>query len=73
MAQDKTKKKKEEKLSERIKRAYRRGYLNGFDDSEKMGKQGSKFWGSKGYSKGYGDRNKITKIQNRVKKYRESK
>ena len=46
MAKDKAKK-KEEKLSERIKRAYRRGYLNGFDDSEKMGKQGSKFWGSK--------------------------
>lgn len=66
---------KESKMSfpERIKRAYRRGYVNGFDDSEKMGKQGSKFWSSRGYSKGYGDRKKISKIQNKAKQYRETK
>lgn len=69
MAKDKVKK-REEKLSARIKRAYRRGYVNGFNDSDKMGKQGSKFWGSRGYAKGYGDKNKINKIQKRYDRYR---
>ncbi len=72
MANNETKESKTS-FSERIKRAYRRGYVNGFDDSERMGKQGSKFWSSRGYSKGYGDRKKISKIQNKAKKYRETK
>ena len=68
MAKDKAKK-KEEKLSERIKRAYMQGYKNGFDDSTKA-VNGSKFFGTRGYNRGYGDKQRIRKIE---KKYSDSK
>ena len=65
--------KKAERLSERIKRAYKRGYIQGFDDNSKLGKKGNRFWGSRGYWRGYGDKTKVNNIQKRYNKYRESK
>lgn len=51
-----------EKLSARVRRAYMRGYRNGFEDSAKNA-NGSKFWGARGYGKGYGDKRKVQKIE----------
>lgn len=61
---------KKEKLSRRVKRAYQRGYLRGFDDSAKAGESGSRFWGKQGYSKGYGDKRTIAKIERKYNRYR---
>ena len=58
-----------EKMSARVRKAYMRGYKNGFDDSAKNF-NGSKFWSSRGYGKGYGDRKKVQKIERR---YNQSK
>lgn len=58
-----------EKMSARVRRAYMRGYKNGFEDRAKS-PDGSKFWGSRGYGRGYGDKKKIQKIE---RKYTQSK
>lgn len=58
-----------EKMSARVRKAYMRGYKNGFEDSAKNF-NGSKFWSSRGYGKGYGDKKKIQKIE---KRYNQSK
>lgn len=62
--------KKKDSFAKRSKKAYRRGYVNGFDDRSKLGNEGNRFFGTAGYSKGFGDRKKIDKIQKRVDKYR---
>lgn len=53
-----------EKMSARVRRAYRRGYKAGFEDSTRS-PDGSKFWGSRGYKRGYGDKQKVRKIERR--------
>ena len=58
-----------EKLSARVRRAYQRGYRQGFDDSAKNS-NGSKFWGTRGYNKGYGDKQKVRKIERRYNNYK---
>lgn len=58
-----------EKMSARVRRAYMRGYRNGFEDRAKS-PDGSKFWGSRGYGRGYGDKKKIQRIE---RKYSQSK
>ena len=58
-----------EKMSARVRRAYMRGYRNGFEDSAKNA-NGSKFWGSRGYGRGYGDKKKVQRIEH---KYSQSK
>ena len=60
-----------EKMSARVRRAYRQGYKQGFEDSAKS-VNGSRFWGSRGYSRGYGDKNKIRKIEKRYNRYKNS-
>ena len=60
-----------EKMSARVRRAYMQGYRNGFEDSAKNS-NGSKFWSSRGYGKGYGDKKKVQKIErkySRAKNY----
>ena len=58
-----------EKMSARVKRAYMQGYKNGFEDSTKA-VNGSKFFSTRGYNQGYGDKQRIRKIE---KKYSDSK
>lgn len=61
---------KKEKLSKRIKNAYQRGYLRGFEDSASSGVNVSRYFGKKGYSKGYGDKRTVTKIERKYARYK---
>ena len=73
MAENNGKKdKKKESYSKRTRKAYRQGYVAGFDDRSRLG-DGSRFWGTAGYSRGFGDRKKIDKINRRVNRYRAEK
>ena len=56
-------------LFTRARRAYQSGYKQGFEDSAKIS-DGSKFWGSLGYKRGYGDKQRIRKIEKRYKKHK---
>ena len=58
-----------EKMSKKIKDAFWAGYKQGFDASVKNPK-GRKFWTARGFGKGYGDKQKIRKIE---KRYNHSK
>lgn len=60
-----------EKMSARIRRAYRQGYRQGFEDSAKN-PHGNKFFGTRGYKRGYGDKQKIRKIERRYDRYKRS-
>ena len=67
MANFKTK--KEERLTARVKRAYMQGYKIGFEASTRAVND-SRFFSSRGYKKGYGDKQRIRRIE---KKYSDSK
>lgn len=62
--------KKKDSFAKRSKRAYRHGYINGYDDRDKLGTNGNRFFGTIGYGRGYKDRKKIDTIHKRVEKYK---
>lgn len=64
-------KKKKESLVSRARAAYYRGYVAGFEDCEKN--NGSRFFGTFGYSKGHKDRRTIKKIEGRASRYKGKK
>ena len=64
-------KEKKESFVSRARAAYYRGYVAGFEDCEKN--NGSRFFGTRGYSKGHKDRRTIQKIEKRASLYKDKK
>ena len=60
----------QEKLSARMRKAYQAGYVKGFEDSARQGVSGNRFMGARGYSRGYGDKRRIVKIERKYNNYK---